>query len=163
LRHIGEGDLQNQRRKYLPTSGMILLSLERPMATLTLTLPEQTMEQVRQAASVLQRPVEEVLSAILAATLPALQDAPADMQAELLRMTWLDSQELWRIAQGHISAQSQEQLQQLTQLQEQRLLTTEEQTQLDALRHEYGRMTLLKARAYALLSLRVGEPLLSRV
>lgn len=133
------------------------------MATLMLTLPEQIMEQVQQAASVLQRPVEEVLSAILTATLPAVQDAPADMQAELLRMTWIDSQELWRIAQDHLSVQSQEQLRQLTRLQEQRLLTTEEQAQLDALRHEYGRMTLLKARAYALLSLRGGEHLLSRV
>jgi hypothetical protein len=97
------------------------------------------------------------------ATLPTLHDAPAEMQAELMRMTWLDSQELWRIAQGQMSAEAQEQLQQLIHLHEQRPLTVEEQAQLDALRQEYGRMTLLKARAYALLSLRGGAPLLSRL
>jgi hypothetical protein len=85
------------------------------------------------------------------------------MQAELMRMTWLDSQELWRIAREQISAAAQTQLQQLTHLQGQRPLTPDEQGQLDALRQEYGRMTLLKARAYALLSLRGGAPLLSEV
>ena len=67
------------------------------------------------------------------------------------------------MAQGQMSAEAQEQLQQLIDLHEQRPLTVEEQVQLDALRQEYGRMTLLKARAYALLSLRGGVPLLSRV
>ena len=139
------------------------MQMDRHMTTVTLTLPERTMEQAQQAAAALERPVEEVLSAILTATLPTLHEAPAEMQAELMRMTWLDSQELWRMAQGQMSAEAQEQLQQLIHLHEQRPLTVEEQAQLDALRQEYGRMTLLKARAYALLSLRGGAPLLSRL
>lgn len=132
------------------------------MTTITLTLPEWTMEQAQQAATVLKRPVEEVLSDILAAVLPTVHDAPAEMQAELTRMTWLDSQELWRMAREQMPAEAQEQLRQLTQVQGQRALTSKEQAQLDALRQEYGRITLLKARAYALLSLRGGEPLLGR-
>lgn len=132
------------------------------MTTITLTLPERTMEQAQQAATVLKRPVEEVLSDILAAVLPTVHDAPAEMQAELTRMTWLDSQELWRMARQQMPAEAQEQLRQLTQVQGQRALTSKEQAQLDALRQEYGRITLLKARAYALLSLRGGEPLLGR-
>jgi hypothetical protein len=133
------------------------------MTTITLTLPERIMEQAQQAAAALQRPVEEVLSDLLVAVLPTTQDVPDDMQAELVRMTWLESQELWRIAREQMSAAVQEQLQQLTHLQGQRLLTPDEQAQLDALRQDYGRMTLLKARAYALLSLRGGEPLLSQL
>ncbi len=133
------------------------------MTTITLTLSDQTMEQAQQAAAALKRPVEEILSELLAAALPTVHDAPADMQTELTRMTWLDSQELWRIARGFMSAEAQERLQQLTHLQGQRALTSAEQEQLDALRQAYGRTTLLKARAYALLSLRGGEPLLSRV
>ena len=133
------------------------------MTTITLNLPERTMAQAQQAAAVLQRPVEELLSDLLAAVLPTVHDAPADMQAELTRMTWFDSQELWYMARRQMSAEAQQQMQQLTQLQEQRPLTMAEQQQLDALRQEYGRMTLLKARAYALLSLRGGEPLLRRV
>jgi hypothetical protein len=133
------------------------------MTTITLTLPERIMEQAQQAAAALQRPVEEVLSDLLVAVLPTTQDVPDDMQAELVRMTWLESQELWRIAREQMSAAVQEQLQQLTHLQGQRPLTPDEQAQLDALRQDYGRMTLLKARAYALLSLRGGEPLLSQI
>ena len=136
--------------------------MEGHMTTITLTLPERTMEQAQQAATVLKRPVEEVLSDILAAVLPTVHDAPAEMQAELTRMTWLDSQELWRMAREQMPAEAQEQLRHLTQVQGQRALTSKEQAQLDALRQEYGRITLLKARAYALLSLRGGEPLLGR-
>jgi predicted anti-sigma-YlaC factor YlaD len=132
------------------------------MATITLTLPDRTMTQAQQAAVALQRPVEEVLRDLLAAVLPTVDDAPTELQAALLRMTWLETPELWRIARGHMSAEAQEQLQQLSHLQGHRLLTPEEQTQLDVLRQEYGRVTLLKARAYALLSLRGGEPLLKR-
>src|SRR2546422_9917211 len=118
------------------------------MTTITLTLSDQTMEQAQQAAAALKRPVEEILSELLAAVLPTVHDAPADMQAELTRMTWLDSQELWRLAREQMSAETQEQLQQLTHLQGQRPLTPEEHAQLDALRQAYGRTTLLKARAY---------------
>ena len=133
------------------------------MTTITLTLPERTMEQAQQAAAALQRPVEDVLCDLLTAVLPTMHDVPDDMQAELMRMTWLDSQELWRMAREQMSAAAQAQLQQLTHLQGQLPLTPDEQGQLDALRQAYGRVTLLKARAYALLSLRGGEPLLSHV
>ena len=139
------------------------MQVEGHMATITLTLPEQTMVQAQQAAAALQRPVEEVLRDMLAAVLPTVHEAPAELQAELLRMTWLDTPELWRRARGQMSAEVQEQLQQLTHLQGHRPLTLEEQAQLDALRQQYGRITLLKARAYALLSLRGGEPLLRQV
>jgi hypothetical protein len=54
-------------------------------------------------------------------------------------------------------------MQQLIQLQGERSLTPTEQSQLEDLRREYGRTTLLKARAYALLSLRGGKPLLSDI
>src|SRR5215467_6964589 len=135
--------------------------MERPMTTITLTLPERTMEQAQQAAAALQRPVEEVLCDLLAVVLPTMHDVPDDMQAELMRMTWLDSQALWRIAREQMPAAAQAQLQHLTHLQGP--LPPDEQAQLGALRQEYGRMTLLKARAYALLSLRGGEPLLRQV
>ena len=133
------------------------------MTTITLTLSEQTMERAQQAAAALKRPVEDVLSDILMAVLPDVHDAPEDMQAELTRLTWLDSQALWHVARSQMSAEAQEQMQRLTHRQGQQPLTMEEQEQLDELRQDYGRMTLVKARAYALLSLRGGEPLLSRI
>jgi len=131
------------------------------LQSITLHLPETVMRRARQTADVLQRPLEEVLTAILAAVLPDVEDAPADMQAELIRMTWLSDRELWAIAQSTMSDEQQEQLRHLTELQARRPLTPEEQESLEALRREYGRVTLRKARAYALLSLRGGRPLLA--
>ena len=119
------------------------------------------MRRARQTANALQRPLEEVLATMLAASLPDVEDAPLDMQAELTRMTWLSDQELWAIARSTMPEEQQKQLLDLSELQTQRLLTQEEQETLDALRKEYGRVTLCKARAYALLSLRGGRPLLA--
>ena len=50
---------------------------------------------------------------------------------------------------------------QLRDLSQQAKPTLPEQKLLDELRREYGRITLRKARAYALLSLRGGQPLLN--
>ncbi len=132
------------------------------MTMITLQLSDQTMQQAQQAAATLRRPVEEVLSEMLSAILPSVQDAPSTLQIELMRMTWLDNDELWQIARGQMADSAQEQMQQLSQLQGERPLTEEEEQQLEALRQEYGRITLIKARAYALLSLRGGKPLLSK-
>jgi hypothetical protein len=129
--------------------------------SVTLYLPEAVMQRARQAANTLQRPLEEVLTSILAATLPDVEDAPLDMRADLARMTWFSDQELWTIAHSAMTEGQQEQLRRMTRLQAQRPLTQEEQQALEALRQEYGRVTLRKARAYALLSLRGGRPLLA--
>jgi hypothetical protein len=76
-------------------------------------------------------------------------------------MTWLSDQELWAIARSMMTEEQQERLHYLTKLQTQRMLNQEEQEALEFLRQEYGRVTLRKARAYALLSLRGGRPLLA--
>jgi hypothetical protein len=124
------------------------------MTAITLNLSEQTMKQARQAAAALQKPVEEVLAEMLAAVLPTVQDAPAELQAELTRMTWLDSQALWEIARRTMSPEDQASMAALARQQGERALTETEQSRFDALRREYGRITLMKARAYALLSVR---------
>ena len=116
---------------------------------------------MQQAASALQRPLEAVLTATLAAALPDLEDAPADVRVELARMTWLGDQELWAIARSSMPDKEQEQLHYLADLQSQRPLAEQELAALQALRQAYGRVTLRKARAYALLSLRGGRPLLA--
>lgn len=103
----------------------------------------------------------DVLTATFAAVLPEVQDAPADMRDELARMAWLSDQDLWTIARGVMSAKDQEQLRYLLELQSQRSLTENEAARLDALRQAYGQVTLRKARAYALLSMREGRLLLA--
>ncbi len=135
--------------------------LDKYMTTITLNLPEETMKQARQAAAALKRPVEEVLSDMLSAVLPSIEDAPQNMQSELAEMTWMDSQALWQIARSHMPESRQKDMQTLAELQGTQILSNKEQEQLDQLRQEYGRITLRKARAYALLSLRGGKPLLN--
>ena len=127
----------------------------------TLHLPEAIWRRAQQATDVLQRPLEDVLTATLAAALPNVDDAPAEMRPELTRMTWFSDQTLWEIAHSALPAEQQEQMRALTEAQARRPLTAEEQTTQEALRREYGRVTLRKSRAYALLSLRSGHSLLA--
>ena len=133
------------------------------MTTITLELPDKTIAQAREAAQALHKPVEALLSDMLAAVMPDMQATPSEMQAELTAMTWLDNQALWAIAQSLLSEQQQNRLETLTQLQAQRALLAEETVELEKLRREYGRITLRKARAYTLLSLRAGKPLLANL
>lgn len=128
---------------------------------ITLHLPDSVLRRARQAAVALQRPVEDVLATALAAALPDLEDVPADLRPDLARMTWMGDQELWALARSTMAVGQQEQLRYLTDLQSQRALSEAEALALEALRQEYGRVTLRKARAYALLSLRGGRPLLA--
>jgi hypothetical protein len=131
------------------------------LQTITLCLPEETVRRARQSADVLQRPLEDMLAVMLNATLPNVENTPTDMQTEMLRMTWLSDQELWAIVRSKMPVKQQKQLHYLADLQTQHPLTPAEQETLEVLRREYGRYTLRKARAYALLSLRGGKPLLA--
>jgi hypothetical protein len=128
------------------------------MTTVTLNLPEPILQRANKAAAVLHRSLEEVLAATLASALPDVEDIPDDMQAELLQMTWLDDRELLNIAHGQMPEHEQTQLANLGKRMDR--LTDQERQALQALRESYGRITLRKARAYALLSLRSGKELL---
>ena len=127
------------------------------MTKINLNLPEKTVMQARQAAAVLNRPVEELLAEMLEAVLPSVQDVPESLQVELLEMTWLDSKMLWQIARSTMDEQSQARLRELAAKE---TLSPAEEEERERLRAEYGRFTLRKARAYAILSLRGGEPIL---
>lgn len=131
------------------------------LQSVTLRLPDGLMQRARTAAEALHRPLEEVLTDMLAATLPDVEDAPPETQADLAGMTWLSTRELWMIARSEMPAEQQQQLQDLAEFQTERPLSLEEEESLEMLRREYGRITLFKARAYALLSLRGGQPLLA--
>ncbi len=127
----------------------------------TLVLPDAVMKRAKQAASNLHLPLEQVLTETLAASLPDVEQAPREMQQELAQMTLMSNDELWTVARGFMSNAQQKQFDTLNEILQERSLATTEQEKLDALRAEYGRVTLRKARAYALLSLRSGNPILA--
>mgnify|MGYP003383281791 FL=1 len=128
---------------------------------ITLHLSDTTFEHARLAAKALQRPIEEVLSDALAAAFPNIQDAPQNMQRELAELTWLSDQDLWKVARSAMSVAHQQRLRQLGSLGSAGVLTPDELAELESLRDDYGRTTLRKARAFALLSMRGGRPLLA--
>ena len=130
------------------------------MTTVTLNLPDTVVHRATKMAQVLQRSLEEVLTVTLTSNLLDVEDVPAEMQAELLQMTWLSDQELLNIADTYLNETEQAQLISLSERQAQVLTSQEEQRALQALRGRYGQITLRKARALALLSLRAGRPLL---
>ncbi len=130
------------------------------MTTVTLNLPDNIVLRADKMAQILHHSLEEVLTATLANTLPDVGDAPAGMQTELLRMTWLNDRELLQIAQSRLSEKEQMLLASLSERQGAGQAVPEEQQAVTELRERYGQITLRKARAYALLSIRGGSPLL---
>jgi len=129
------------------------------MAKITLELPDSLMERALQVAQAMHRPLEDVITAVLDGALPALEDVPAEIRAELVAMTWLDDQALLSIAKAAISEKDQRRL---ADLSGREALTAKEQEDLQTLRERYGQMTLRKARAFALLSIRSGKGLMAQ-
>lgn len=129
----------------------------------TLQLPESLIRRAQQVAVALNHPLEDILTSTLSAALPDLEDAPPSMQIELARMISLSDEALWEVAQRTMPAEEQKQMQWLIARQAERDLTVEEAQKLENLREQYGRVTLQKARAYALLSSRNGRSLLANL
>jgi hypothetical protein len=130
---------------------------EKIMTIITLNLPEKTIIQAKHAAAILNRSVEEVLVEMLTAVLPSVQDAPEALQAELAGMTWMDNKALWTIARSAMPQIDQDRMRQLSEMENR---SESDEQELENLRNEYGRITLIKSRAYAILSLRGGKPIL---
>lgn len=128
------------------------------MTTITLNLPDSLAQRAGGAARAMHRPLEEVITAMLEGVLPSLDDVPADMQAELVEMTWWDDARLMEAADATMPDVRQRRMAQLSAKDEPSDLERED---LDGLRLEYGRITLRKARALALLSVRSGKRLLA--
>jgi hypothetical protein len=125
--------------------------------TLKLSIPEPIYQRARQAAEVLQRPVEDVIVDTLATTLPALDDAPAEMVSELAAMARLSDEALQGLANNVIAEERQELLDRLLDEQGRGVLDEAGQRELAALMAEYGRALLRRAKAVALFIAR-GRP-----
>jgi hypothetical protein len=131
------------------------------MTTVTLNLTESLVQRAGQAAQVMHRPLEEVLASMLEGVVPNLDDVPLHMRAELVEMTWLDDRKLMAIANEVLADHDQQRLAELSGRDDG--LTAAEQQELNLLRERYGELTLRKARAFALLSVRGGKALLEVV
>jgi hypothetical protein len=127
------------------------------MTTITINLPDALAERVGGAARAVHRPVEEVLTAMLDGVVPSLDDVPEEMRTELVEMTWWDDARLMEAADATMPDEDQARMVELSTDGP----SPAAQQELETLRTDYGRITLRKARATALLSIRSGKRLLA--
>ncbi|HED04729.1 MAG TPA: hypothetical protein ENI60_08255 [Candidatus Fraserbacteria bacterium] len=121
----------------------------------TLQLPEELYEHLKQAAAALQQPVETVLVQVVQAGLPpAVEDLPPEQRDDFEIMARLSDCELWKIAHSSLSKAKQRQLSSLLNKNQLGNLTESEHRKLESLRQEVSLITLRKAHAYALLKWR---------
>ena len=88
----------------------------------------------------------------------AFEEIPEYIQVEVATLDKLDDTALRQISQSEMELKDQQAFEYLLDLQSSRPLADEEAAQLAALRTEYGRVLLRKARALALLA-EQGQPL----
>jgi hypothetical protein len=128
------------------------------MTTVMINLPDALAERVCGAARAVHRPLEEVLTAMLDGVVPSIDDVPEDMRAELVEMTWWNDTRLMEAADATMPEEDQARM---VELSTNGPSSPAEQEELEALRTDYGQITLRKARATVLLSIRSGKQLLA--
>ncbi len=124
------------------------------MATqrVTIELPEPVFRQLVQIAEATHQPVEVLVAQSVISNLPPSADnAPPELQLEVLRMQSFSTEELLAIAQVRLEPEQHERQTELLAKNEEGLLTAEEQQELFVLRQASEQLMLRKAYAWSLL------------
>lgn len=119
--------------------------------TVTVELPREVYDRLKQHADQSRRPLEaEVLDVILTAVQQD-DEAPADLGATLDQLKQLDSQTLAQLARSRLSPDESVTLEELNFKQQREGLDPTERQNRDALVFQYERHLLVRAEAVALL------------
>lgn len=122
------------------------------MQSITVTLPENLYERLKQASLAMRVPLDEVLvRALQVGSPPSWEDAPALFQADLAALDRLDDDYLWRITRSTQINQSWSRYHELLDKNANGTITASERAELERLRIEADRFVLRKAHAAALL------------
>lgn len=125
---------------------------------LTINLPESAFERLSQLAELTNQPLSDlVIQSITGNLPPAIENAPADIQPELLALQTLSVADLRQIAQSQIPMIQQQRHTTLLERNQEGLLTELEQQQLRELSQAADQLMLKKAHACAILRWR-GQP-----
>ena len=123
--------------------------------TVTLQLPDETLQRYRRGAAAARKGLEAFLVDRLVEAVPPLADAlPAPLQEELQELEHLEDEALWRVAQSQLSSDRQRLYHRLLAKNTQGTIAAREQEMLDTLGEEARRLTLKKAHASLLLQWR---------
>lgn len=124
------------------------------MATqkVTVELPEPVFRQLVRIAEATDQPLEVLAAQSIASNLPPSADnAPVEMQADLLRMQTKSISQLLEIAHSQVSFSQQQRHMELLEKNQTDDLTLEERQELNKLRSFVDRLMLKKAYAWAVL------------
>ncbi|MBU0512458.1 MAG: hypothetical protein KKD28_06985 [Chloroflexi bacterium] len=120
--------------------------------TVTLQLPEMLYLRLANNARVTKRSLEDVmLHALRVGSPPRWDDVPAEFQADLAGMDYLDDNTLWGIARSHKTQADMARYDELLEKNKQGELNETERLELTNLRIEADRFMLRKAHAAVLL------------
>lgn len=121
------------------------------MQTLTIELPDELYEQLRDRARLSKRSIEEALTDLLVDALPVESGLPVELTEALATLGLLDDDALWAAARSHLSTELAADLEDL-HLQQQREGLSEQDVAREALLlRQYERALLVRAEAARLL------------
>ena len=122
---------------------------------LTVYLPEPLYERVKETAVATDRSLEEVAEQLIALSVPPLEkDLPSELRNALAALNLMSDDELWRIARSHLDDDKHERFEILVDASKERVLTIEEEQELEALSNQADLIMLKKAESYRLLTRR---------
>ena len=121
----------------------------------TVKLPDGLYSQLKRTAELSRQPIEVIIEQSLAHSLPPLlNDIPAEYQADVYPLLEMDTAALQREVNRVFPAGRWAEYEGLLEKKKEGVLTGEEETRLDALRHEADVLTLRKGYAAVLLKRR---------
>ena len=123
------------------------------MATqrITVNLPENLFERIRQRAEQSQRSVESELIEVVASASPVTAELTSRLTELLSQMAFLDDKALLQSAHSNLSKRAQARLQALNYKRQREGLSELEARESSVLLKEYERVTLVRAQALSLL------------
>src|SRR5262245_14672231 len=122
--------------------------------TITVTLPEITVQRLEQAAQLAHRSVDEML----ATTIEAILAISPQLANEWAAMHLLSDEALWKATQPTFTRAEQKRLYELNHLAGEQELSTQEMSEQAALLEAYQRSIVRRSQAIAILKLR-GHPI----
>lgn len=119
---------------------------------ITIELPEPVMRQLMRIAAATRQPIEALVAqSVLSNLPPSVDNGPPELQADLLTMQLLSTEDLYAIAQAQSEPAQRNRHTELLQKNESDHLTPEEHQELSALRQAADHLMLRKAYAWSLL------------
>jgi hypothetical protein len=123
--------------------------------SVTLLLPEETLQRYRRGATAARKLLEEFLVERLLETVPPLaDDLSSPLREELQVLERLDDDALWQVARGQLPPARQRLYSRLLARQSQGIITAQEQETLHSLGEQARLLTLKAAHAYMVLKWR---------